>query len=116
MTKMFMLFFVAFVLAQAVIFIASMAFFSNQIIVDARGWVSQTSLLIFIEAIAMAFCAAIMCVMFVHYILGPIPRLIEEIKMMECAGKIREIKIRTNDKLQGLAEALNSLLAKHLKS
>jgi nitrogen fixation/metabolism regulation signal transduction histidine kinase len=114
MLKMFALFFVIFALAQAGIFAAAKALFPYQIIVDARGWVSQTSLLIFVEAIAMAFCAAVMCVLFVRHILGPIPRLIEEIKLMECADEHREIKVRTNDKLHLLVEALNSLLAKYL--
>ena len=113
--KMFMVYFLAFALVQALVYFLATKIFPYQIIVDARGWVSQTTLLIFIEIIAAAGCAAVLCVVYVQHIMGPLQRLIEEIKTMEARGECHEIKIRTGDKLFGLVEAVNSVLSKYLK-
>jgi hypothetical protein len=113
--KMFMLFFLAFAIVQALVYFLATKIFPYQIVVDVRGWVSQTTLLVFIEIIASAACAAILCVIYVQHIMGPLQRLIDEIKRMESHGECREIKIRTGDKLFGLVEAVNSVLSKYLK-
>jgi hypothetical protein len=108
--KMFALFFVVFALLQAAVYYVSKILFPAQIMVDSRGWVCQTSFLVFLEVIVAAVCAAVLSVMYVQHIIGPLQRLTEEMKTMEITGEFRQIKLREGDKLLGLAEVINSIM------
>jgi signal transduction histidine kinase len=113
--KMFTLFFVAFALVQALVYFLSAKLFPYQIIIESRGWVSQTTFMVFVDMVAAAACAAVLCVIYVRHTTGPLQRLTEEIKAMESRGEFVQIKIRSGDKLFGLVEAINNLFAKYLK-
>ena len=113
--KMFMVFLVIFVLVQIGMYVLSKSFLPFQMFVDARGWIYKTTLLIFIETMVMSVAASALCMYFIHQILGPVPRLVRELKAMDRAGVYRAITVRTDDKLRGLVEVFNALLVKYME-
>ena len=111
---MFLVFLVIFVLVQVLMYVLAKSFLPFQMFVDARGWIFKTTLLIFIETVLMSITASALCMYFVHQILGPVPRLIHEMKFMETTGEFREVKIRADDKLRELVDVINGILVKYV--
>ena len=112
--KMFTLFLVIFMLVQVCMFFLSKLFLPFQMCVDAHGWIYKTTLLIFIETVIMSVTAAVLCMYFVHQILGPVSRLVRELRDMEQSSEYREVKIRTDDKLRPLVDVFNTILVKYM--
>jgi len=111
--KLFSLFFLIFVILQIVMYVVSKAILPYQIFVEAGGWVLKTTMLVFIETVIISLISAGLCLIFVHRIVGPIPRLTNQLAEMEKTGKITQLCVRDDDKLSEFVSIVNRIIEKN---
>lgn len=110
LVNMFLLFLVVFMLVQLLMYLISKAFLPYQVFIDAKGWIVKTTFLVVVETIIMSFIAALLCVRYIHQVMGPVPRVIDNLQQTHESGKYNEIKVRKNDRLKPLFDEFNKII------
>ena len=113
--KLFLLFFLIFVVLQVVMYLVSKAILPYQIFVETGGWILKTTMLVFIETVIISLISAGLCMIFVHRIVGPISRLINQLTEIEKTGKITQLHVRDDDKLSEFVSIVNRVIEKNSK-
>ncbi len=111
LVNMFLLFLVVFMTVQVLMYLISKSFLPYQVFIDAKGWIVKTTFLVIIETGIMSFIAALLCMRYIHQVMGPVPRVIECLGSMQEKACYTEIKVRKNDRLKALFDAFNKILA-----
>ena len=113
--KLFLLFFLIFVVLQVVMYLVSKAILPYQIFVETGGWILKTTMLVFIETVIISFVSAGLCILFIHKIVGPITRLINQLSEIEKTGEITQLRVRDDDKLNEFVAVVNRIIEKNSK-
>jgi len=96
-------------------YLVSKAILPYQIFVETGGWILKTTMLVFIETVIISFVSAGLCILFIHKIVGPITRLINQLSEIEKTGEITQLRVRDDDKLNEFVAVVNRIIEKNSK-